>query len=99
MITKENFKKVLEKLAFTENKNIYTKIFHELDCELKVDFKNELLIYPENKGFTVNERQTCSFKANENFVVFECIYRLLNQGYYPAHIEMAIRTRSKWWKS
>lgn len=39
MITKENFKKVLEKLAFTENKNIYTKIFHELDCELKVDFK------------------------------------------------------------
>ena len=88
MITKENFKKVLEKLAFTENKNIYTKIFHELDCELKVDFKNELLIYPENKGFTVNERQTCSFKANENFVVFECIYRLLNQGYYPAHIEL-----------
>lgn len=88
MITKENFKKVLEKLAFTENKNIYTKIFHELDCELKVDFKNELLIYPENKGFTVNERQTCSFKANENFVVFECIYRLLNQGYNPAHIEL-----------
>lgn len=79
MITKENFKKVLEKLAFTENKNIYTKTFHELDCELKVDFKNELLIYPENKGLKVNERQTCNFKANENFVVFECIYRLLNQ--------------------
>lgn len=88
MITKENFKKVLEKLAFTENKNIYTKTFHELDCELKVDFKNELLIYPENKGLKVNERQTCNFKANENFVVFECIYRLLNQGYYPAHIEL-----------
>lgn len=88
MITKENFKKVLEKLGFTENKNTYTKSFPELDCELKVDFKNELLIYPENKGLKVNERQTCNFKANENFVVFECIYRLLNQGYYPAHIEL-----------
>ena len=88
MITKENFKKVLEKLAFTENKNIYTKTFHELDCELKVDFKNELLIYPENKGLKVNERQTCNFKANENFVVFECVFKLLNQGYNPAHIEL-----------
>lgn len=88
MITKENFKKILLTLGFTENKNIYTKTFHELDCELKVDFKNELLIYPENKGFTVNERQTCNFKANENFVVFECVFKLLNQGYNPAHIEL-----------
>jgi len=46
------------------------------------------LIYPENKGFTVNERQTCNFKSNENFVVFECVYKLLNQGYNPAHIEL-----------
>ena len=88
MITKENFKNVLEKLGFTENKNIYIKPFPELDCELKVDFKNELLIYPEDKGFRVNERQTCNFKANENFVVFECVFKLLNQGYNPAHIEL-----------
>jgi type I restriction enzyme M protein len=88
VITKENFKKLLKKLDFIENNNIYTKTFPELDCELKVDFKNELLIYPENKGFTVNERQTCNFKANENFVVFECIFKLLNQGYNPAHIEL-----------
>ncbi len=46
------------------------------------------MIYPENKGFTVNERQTCNFKSNENFVVFECVYKLLNQGYNPAHIEL-----------
>ncbi|MHB9016244.1 MAG: N-6 DNA methylase, partial [Sulfurovum sp.] len=88
MITKENFKKTLEFLGFKEENNIFTKKFDAFECELKVDFQNEILIYPENKGFTVNERQTCNFKANENFVVFECVYRLLNQGYNPAHIEL-----------
>ncbi|HQS78528.1 MAG TPA: type II restriction endonuclease, partial [Sulfurovum sp.] len=83
MITKENFKKTLEFLGFKEENNIFTKKFDAFECELKVDFQNEILIYPENKGFTVNERQTCNFKANENFVVFECVYRLLNQGYNP----------------
>ncbi|MDD3603482.1 MAG: restriction endonuclease subunit S [Sulfurovum sp.] len=88
MITKDNFRTVLGKLDFSQNKEIYTKKFDDFDCELKVDFKNELLIYPENKGFTVKERQTCNFKANENFVVFECVHRLLNQGYNPKHIEL-----------
>ncbi|MBD3843003.1 MAG: restriction endonuclease subunit M, partial [Campylobacterales bacterium] len=91
MITKENFKKVLENLGFTENQHIYSKSFSEFDCELKVDFKKELLIYPESKGFTVHERQTCNFNANENFVVFECVFRLLNQGYNPSHIELEPR--------
>jgi len=36
----------------------------------------------------VNERQTCNFKQAENFVVFECVCRLLNQGYSPKHIEL-----------
>lgn len=88
MITKENFRTVLDKLGFSRNKEIYTKKFDEFDCELQADFKNEILIYPEQKGFTVNERQTCNFKANENFVVFECVDRLFSQGYNPAHIEL-----------
>ncbi len=88
MITKENFKKVLELLGFEEANNIFSKKFDEFDCELKADFQNEILIYPENKGFSVNERQTCNFRANENFVVFESVYKLLNQGYNPAHIEL-----------
>jgi type I restriction-modification system DNA methylase subunit/restriction endonuclease S subunit len=88
MITKDNFKKVLEFLGFKEENNIFSKKFESQDCELKADFQNEILIYPENKGFTVNERQTCNFKANENFVVFESVYKLLNQGYNPAHIEL-----------
>lgn len=88
MITKDNFKTVLKYLGFIEQNDIYIKKFNELDYELKVDFKNNELIYPENKDFTVNERQTCNFKQAENFVVFECVNRLLSQGYHPKHIEL-----------
>ncbi len=88
MITKENFKQVLKKLYFEENDNIFIKKYPELKTELKVDFEKQELIYPQNDGFTVNERQTCNFKQAENFVVFECVERLLSQGYHPKHIEL-----------
>lgn len=86
MITINNFKNVLETLEFIEKNGIYSKKFNEFDCELKADFQNEILIYPNE--ITVNGDFTCNFKANENFVVFECVYKLLNQGYNPAHIEL-----------
>lgn len=88
MITKDNFKKALQYLNFTEKDEVFTKKFTSPDFELKADFKNLQLIYPEDVGFTVNERQTCNFKQAENFVVFECVHRLLTQGYHPKHIEL-----------
>jgi len=86
MITKNNFKEVLQKLGFSEEKNIFTRDFGEF--ELKADFVNSMLIYPEAKGLKINERQTCNFSSNENFVVFECVCRLLEKGYFPKHIEL-----------
>ena len=88
MIKKENFKSVLESLGFLQNANVWSKKFDTFQTELKVDFKNEKLIYPEQDGFIVNEKQTCNFKQSENFVVFECVHRLLSQGYKPEHIEL-----------
>ncbi|CAA6813619.1 MAG: Type I restriction-modification system, DNA-methyltransferase subunit M (EC / Type I restriction-modification system, specificity subunit S (EC, partial [uncultured Sulfurovum sp.] len=88
MITSNNFKNVLKNLEFIENDDVYSKKFEALDFELKADFKKKILIYPEDKDFTVNERQTCNFKQAENFVVFECVHRLLSQGYHPKHIEL-----------
>ncbi|MDR1509911.1 MAG: N-6 DNA methylase [Synergistaceae bacterium] len=83
-----NIKPLTELLGFEQLKNmkIWRKKF--ASCELRVDFANEQLIYPEAQGFTVNERQTCNFSAPENFVVFECVYRLLSKGYKPQHIEL-----------
>ena len=88
MINKGNFKQVLLKLGFTLTNDSYTKKFSEFNTELKVDFEKQELIYPEKDGFTVNERQTCNFKQAENFVVFECVDRLLSQKYNPKHIEL-----------
>lgn len=88
MITEENFKRVLETLQFEEIKNNY---YTHHQSGLAVDFDEQKLIYPEIKGFTVNERQTCNFSAPENFVVFECVHRLLQKGYPPQKIELEKR--------
>lgn len=84
MITKNNFKEVLEVLGFTEEENIYQKSDGEVD--LKVDFGKQRLIYPE--GLKVNRQDTCNFSHPENFVVFECVHRLLEKDYKAKHLEL-----------
>lgn len=90
MITLDNFKELLIYTGFEQikgkDKDVWLKSFPT--CELRVDFNNNTLIYPEDKGFIVNERQTCNFNAPENFVVFECVNHLLSKGYKPEHIEL-----------
>lgn len=88
MITKDNFKQVLENLNFIKKDTVFIKKFIDFDCELKVDFKNEKLIFPEDKGLKVNNKTTSNFSSAENFVVFECVDKLLTQGYHPKHIEL-----------
>ena len=87
MIDKSNFKDVLRYLDFEESGDIFIHRYAN-SAYLKVDFNKKELIYPEDEGLTVNERQTCNFSQNENFVVFECVHRLLAQGYKPEHIEL-----------
>lgn len=50
-----------------------------------VDMSNERLIYPD--AILGRERNT-GFDQNENFVVFECVHRLLKKGYRPDTIEL-----------
>lgn len=88
MINKDNLKDLLTALNFDEKGYVFSKYFTNIDGYLKVDFKKNELIYPEDKGFTINERQTCNFSSPENFVVFECVHRLFSKGYKPEHIEL-----------
>ncbi len=88
MIKIENYKNVLKKLGFEHKSDIYTKNFNEFKTKLEVDFKNEKLIYPETDGLKVNDKTTSNFTSAENFVVFECVCKLLTQGYNPKHIEL-----------
>lgn len=71
MITKDNLKTLLFALDFEQNGDQYSKKFAVSEAYLKVDFDKNLLIYPEEQGLKIHERQTCNFSANENFVVFE----------------------------
>ena len=69
MIDKSNFKDVLRFLCFVENGAVFSRDYDN-NAWLKVDFSQQRLIYPEDLGLTIHERQTCNFSQNENFVVF-----------------------------
>jgi len=87
MITNANFKDMLIYLGFTEenHNNIYIKEFPDFHVSMEADFNQQILKFPtEIKGREVNDR----FDKNENFVVFECVNRLLEKGYRPEHIEL-----------
>lgn len=90
MITRDNFQKVLTKLGFTEDKKVFSKPFGSLaECIMTVNWSKGQLIYPES--IKINDRTTCNFEHPENFVVFECVHRLLEKGYRPEHIELEKR--------
>ena len=91
MIQLTNLKKVLEDIGFVkESIGEYYK--HEYDaCAVAVDFDNKKIIYPEDKGLKVHDKTTSNFEHPENFVVLECVCRLLEKGYRPEHIELEPR--------
>lgn len=92
MITKTSFKVVLATLGYTKvAHNRFKKNFEVHGCALEVDFEAEQIIYPEDKGLRVNDKTTSNFDKPENFVVFECVHRLLEKGYRPEHIELEKR--------
>ena len=88
MITKENIIELLELLNYSkENENLFFKRINE-DI-IKVDINNEKIIYPED--LTVNDTTTSNFSHPENFVVFECVNRLLSKGYFAKNMELEPR--------
>lgn len=92
MITKDNLCDLLEAMEYREGTTgVYEKRYSDFECSITVDCNKELIIYPEEKGFQVNDHTTSNFDENENFVVLECIDRLLTKGYRPEHIELERR--------
>ena len=89
MITKKNFQELICYLGFVDTaKGIYEKQYAELDACIRVDFNNEKIEYPEDKGMKITHHTTCNFSDPENFVVLECVDRLLSKGYRPEHLEL-----------
>lgn len=58
---------------------------------ISVDFINKKILYidetkKETERIKLGDTTTCNFSKDENFVVLECIDRLLTKGYSPASI-------------
>jgi type I restriction enzyme M protein len=86
MLTRDNLADMLTALGFYKKGAIHRKMFGS--AVLEVNFAKTEITYPEAAGLVINERQTCNFEASENFVVLECVHRLLEKGYKPEHIEL-----------
>lgn len=93
MITVENLKDALLAIGFDYYKSTDTcnKSYLDDSCEIRVSFKNKKIEYPTEKGFVINDNTTTNFDHPENFVVLECVNRLLDKGYRPEHIELEKR--------
>ena len=87
MITKQNMESLLDSLGFIQNDKVYTKNLG--DITIGVDCAKQEIIYPEQ--ITIHDKTTSNFSHPENFVVFECVHRLLQKGYKPEHLELEPR--------
>ena len=85
MITPQSLPLLLEILGFTRQENLYIKNFPHFNSQMKVDMELGKLIYPEQ---ILGRDRNTRFDQNENFVVFECVHRLLSKGYRPESIEL-----------
>ena len=91
MIRKENLEATLKAIGYIQSTrtNVFEKKYAQFDCTIEVDFNgNGSINYPEEKGMKITRKTTCNFSQPENFVVLECITRLMDKGYRPEHIEL-----------
>lgn len=91
MITAENLLDVIQILGFSQlSSGVYQKSFGDyLGCSIITDFNAKRITYPTD--LKINDETTCNFAHPENFVVLECVTRLLDKGYRAEHIELEKR--------
>ena len=82
-MTEVQFRSMLEGLGFNHyvTDDTYSKYYGDTVSGLTADFKKKELRWP--KGLAVSTATTSNFSQSENFVVFECVHRLLEMGYQP----------------
>lgn len=87
MITRTNLQQLLKALGFNQEHEIWKKKYGtDSTNTIRVDLKSKRIKYP--KTLKVNGQQVTNFGSPENFVVLECVDRLLNKGYRPEHLEL-----------
>lgn len=89
-INQQNLRAALYSLGFEDDDHLCVGKYGDGTTDyIMVDFREKRIKYPD--GMKINENQTTNFSDNENFVVLECVYRLLKKGYRPEHLELEKR--------
>lgn len=81
-----NINKLLKAISFIPKENatdIYIKKYQD-DYSIEVDFKNLIIDY--GSKIKSESSTTQNFSQSENWVVLECVNRLLEKGYKPENI-------------
>lgn len=84
-ISHSEIEKLLLCLSYnpTENQNIWGKQYSS-NYKIFIDFDREKIIY--SSPISLGDETTSNFSSSENFVVLECVDRLLTIGYEPSSI-------------
>jgi len=88
-MTTHNIKELAALLGFQADLSDkrWTKIFPKhRNYAIHLDFAAKRIDY--GKKITLGDKTTSNFSQPENFVVLECVCRLLEKGYEPQHIEL-----------
>jgi type I restriction enzyme M protein len=91
---KMSHKKLIQQLGFQPKENvsdIFIKKYADNYC-IEIDFKKEFFNY--GNKIIAESKTTQNFSQDENWVVLECVDRLLIKGYKPENI-----TLEKTWKA
>lgn len=84
----KNIKEVLNTLGFIPKDgclDVYEKKYHQHQSyTIEIDFQNEKILYGEL--IRSENKTTQNFSQAENWVVLECVNRLLEKGYKPQNI-------------
>lgn len=89
MITTANLADYLASRGFKESNSCYKKSYPNSTYSIVVDFSKGMIIYPEL--LVVHDGTTSNFEHPENFVVLDCVDRLMENGYQPDSIELETR--------
>ncbi|MDR0704489.1 MAG: hypothetical protein LBF88_05815 [Planctomycetaceae bacterium] len=84
--TKKTIQKLLGYLNFVPKENeksIYYKVYTG-KYTIEIDSENEIINYGDK--IKSDNKTTQNFSRSENFVVLECVDRLLEKGYQPQKI-------------
>lgn len=93
-ISVDDIKKILKVMGFQPEDgvdNIFFKKYVQHNYVIRINFNTSKIEYrehdvPKDKGIQCGDLTTSNFENSENFVVLECVNRLLDKGYAPQNL-------------